>query len=216
MNISAKIKVSASKSATSPSCKPFSSIKKKKKIPMIHSIEQGRKEDGNRSIADKIIKRIHDLEKTVENNFGRWAWELLQNAKDSVADDAREVNVALVFDNTKVSFMHNGNHFTEHDIRGLINQISSKEVEEGQKSNRVGRFGTGFITTHLLSKVVHVKGIVQTQNNEFHKFEFPLDREGTTTAILAPKIETTWQRFHQSTEKVFSIDNIKRIEKAQP
>lgn len=173
---------------------------------MIHSIEQGRKEDGNRSIADKIIKRIHDLEKTVENNFGRWAWELLQNAKDSVADDTREVNVALIFDNTKVIFMHNGNHFTEHDIRGLINQISSKEVEEGQKSNRVGRFGTGFITTHLLSKVVQVKGIVQTLNNEFHKFEFPLDREGTTTAILAPKIETTWQHFHQSTEKVFSID----------
>ena len=174
---------------------------------MIHSIEQGRKEDGNRSIADKIIKRIHDLEKTVENNFGRWTWELLQNAKDSVADDTREVNVALVFDNKKVSFMHNGNHFTEHDIRGLINQISSKEVEEGEKSNRVGRFGTGFITTHLLSKVVKVKGIVKTQNNEFHKFEFPLDREGATTSILAPKIETTWQYFHQSTEKVFSINN---------
>lgn len=174
---------------------------------MIHSIEKGRKEDGNRSIADKIIKRIHDLEKTVENNFGRWAWELLQNAKDSVADDEREVNVALIFENDKVSFLHNGNHFTEHDIRGLINQISSKEVEEGQKSNRVGRFGTGFITTHLLSKVVHVKGIVQTQNNELYKFEFPLDREGTTTAVLAPKIETTWQHFHQSTKKIISIDN---------
>lgn len=53
---------------------------------IIQSIEEGRKEDGNRSIADKIIKRLHDLEKTVENNKGRWAWELLQNAKDSVAD----------------------------------------------------------------------------------------------------------------------------------
>ena len=47
---------------------------------MIESIEQGRKEDGNRSIADKIIKRLHDLEMNVDNNNGRWVWELLQNA----------------------------------------------------------------------------------------------------------------------------------------
>ncbi len=174
---------------------------------MIQSIEQGRKEDGNRSIADKIIKRIHDLEKTVENNFGRWAWELLQNAKDSVADDKRQVNVTLSYKNNEVIFMHNGNHFTEHDIRGLINQISSKEVEEGQRSNRVGRFGSGFITTHLLSKIVYVKGIVQTNNNELYKFEFPLDREGFTTTSLAPKIETTWQHFHSSAVKVFEINN---------
>ncbi len=44
------------------------------------SIEEGRKEDGNCSIVDKIIKRLHDFEKTVENNKGRWVWELLQNA----------------------------------------------------------------------------------------------------------------------------------------
>lgn len=173
---------------------------------MIESIEEGRKQDGNRSIADKIIKRLHDLEKTVENNYGRWAWELLQNAKDSVADDTRKVDVCLMRKGDTVTFLHNGNHFTEHDIRGLINQISSKEVEEGQKSTRVGRFGTGFITTHLLSKVVNVKGIVETLGKEFYQFEFPLDREGTTTTLLAPKIEATWHKFHQSAKRVFTVD----------
>lgn len=173
---------------------------------MIQSIEEGRKQDGNRSIADKIIKRLHDLEKTVENNYGRWAWELLQNAKDSVADDTRKVDVCLMRKGDTVTFFHNGNHFTEHDIRGLINQISSKEVEEGQKSTRVGRFGTGFITTHLLSKVVNVKGIVETLGKEFYQFEFPLDREGTTTNLLAPKIEATWHQFHQSAKRVFTVE----------
>jgi hypothetical protein len=173
---------------------------------IIQSIEEGRKQDGNRSIADKIIKRLHDLEKTVENNYGRWAWELLQNAKDSVADDTRKVDVCLIRDGDTVSFLHNGNYFTEHDIRGLINQISSKEVEEGQKSTRVGRFGTGFITTHLLSKVVTVKGIVETLAKEFYQFEFPLDREGTTTTLLAPKVEATWSQFHQSAKRVFTFD----------
>jgi hypothetical protein len=167
---------------------------------MIKSIEEGRKEDGNRSIADKIIKRLHDLEKTVQNNHGRWAWELLQNAKDSVAETNRKVSVQIVYENEEIQFSHNGNHFTEKDIRGLINQISSKEVEEDEISNRTGRFGTGFLTTHLLSKEVYIKGIVETIEGNFFQFGFPLDRNGKTTASLIPKIENAWKQFHISTE----------------
>ena len=55
---------------------------------MIKSIEKGWKGDRNRSITDKLIKRLHDLDKTVENNQGRWAWELLQNAKGSIGECA--------------------------------------------------------------------------------------------------------------------------------
>jgi hypothetical protein len=170
---------------------------------MIQSIEEGRKEDGNRSIADKIIKRLHDLDKTVENNQGRWAWELLQNAKDSIADDNdRKVAVQIELNSDTVEFRHNGIHFNEQDVRGLINQISSKETEEGQHSTKTGRFGTGFLTTHLLSRVIKIKGILQTTDNEFYNFEFPLDREGKTTIQLIPKIENAWTAFHDSTIKV--------------
>lgn len=167
---------------------------------MIKSIEEGRKEDGNRSIADKIIKRLHDLEKTVQNNHGRWAWELLQNAKDSVAETNRKVSVQINYSHDKIEFSHNGNHFTEKDIRGLINQISSKEVEEGEISTRTGRFGTGFLTTHLLSKEVFIKGVVETVDGNLFQFGFPLDRNGKTTAALIPKIENAWKEFHTSTE----------------
>ena len=168
---------------------------------MIKSIEEGRKEDGNRSIADKIIKRLHDLEKTVQNNHGRWAWELLQNAKDSVAETGRKVSVQVIYKHDKIEFSHNGNHFTEKDIRGLINQISSKEVDEGEVSTRTGRFGTGFLTTHLLSKEVYIKGIVETSGGDLFQFGFPLNRNGKTTAVLIPKIEDAWKGFHASTEK---------------
>ena len=167
---------------------------------MIKSIEEGRKEDGNRSIADKIIKRLHDLEKTVQNNHGRWAWELLQNAKDSVAETDRKVSVQIIYSHDKIEFSHNGNHFTEKDIRGLINQISSKEVDEGEISTRTGRFGTGFLTTHLLSKEVFIKGIVETIGGDLFQFGFPLDRNGKTTVALIPKIENAWKGFHASTE----------------
>jgi len=172
---------------------------------MIQSIEDGRKEDGNRSIADKILKRLHDLDKTVGNNQGRWAWELLQNAKDSIADDDdRTVSVQIVLNENSVEFKHNGTHFTEQDVRGLINQISSKEVEERQEAKKTGRFGTGFLTTHLLSRIIHVKGILETSSNDFYKFEFPLDRQGKVTAQLIPKIENAWSEFHKSTRKIRS------------
>lgn len=178
---------------------------------MIQSIEEGRKEDGNRSIADKIIKRLHDLDKTVENNQGRWAWELLQNAKDSIADfNDKTVSIQIELNNDEVEFRHNGVHFTEQDVRGLINQISSKEIEENQITKRTGRFGTGFLTTHLLSRVIQVKGVLETKSKDFYSFEFPLDREGKTTTQLIPKIENAWTEFHNSAIKInetYDINN---------
>lgn len=168
---------------------------------MIQSLEEGRKEDGNRSIADKILKRLHDLQKTVENNHGRWAWELLQNAKDSIAEyPDRTVSVQLELWEGKVQFRHNGMHFTESDVRGIINQISSKEALEDQPTKKVGRFGTGFLTTHLLSKVVEIEGIVETLNGEFYSFNFPLNRTGATILDLVPKIEGAWEKFQTSVE----------------
>lgn len=172
---------------------------------MIESIEQGRKEDGSRSIADKIKSRLHELDKTVATNYGRWVWELLQNAKDSISDDIdSSVSILIELNSDSVVFKHNGSYFKELDIRGLINQISSKEVEEGVQTRNTGRFGTGFLTTHLLSRKVKISGIVKTTNEEFHNFDFLLDREGKTTSILAPKVEASWKGFQESTRKINS------------
>lgn len=172
---------------------------------MINSIEKGRKEDGSRSIADKIKGRLHDLEKTIDNNLGRWAWELLQNAKDSISDDAdRDVCVHIELNNDGVIFKHNGSCFSELDIRGLINQISSKEVEEGTQTKNTGRFGTGFLTTHMLSRKVRVSSIVKAEDAKCYRFEFLLDREGKTTTELAPKVELAWAGFQKSTQEIDS------------
>jgi len=117
-----------------------------------------------------------------------------------VAETDRKVSVRIDYDSEQIEFSHNGNHFTEKDIRGLINQISSKEVDEGEVSTRTGRFGTGFLTTHLLSKEVCIKGIVETANRSLFTFDFLLDRNGKTTGALIPKIENAWAGFHTSTE----------------
>lgn len=172
---------------------------------MITSIETGRKEDGNRSIADKIIKRLHDLEKTSKYNKGRWAWELLQNAKDSVDENFKQqIKIKIEYGSDFVKFSHNGLYFTELDLRGLINVITSKEVEEGMPRRKTGKFGTGFLTTHLLSKNVEVSGVLKTVNDTFFEFSFPIDRDAQTTTLLAPKIEETWAQFHASTKQIFN------------
>ncbi|MBE9127298.1 MULTISPECIES: sacsin N-terminal ATP-binding-like domain-containing protein [unclassified Coleofasciculus] len=153
-------------------------------------------------MANKIIKRLDELEQTIAKNQGRWAWELLQNAKDSIAeDDNRIVSIQIELDGNSVTFRHNGTHFTSQDIIGLIDQISSKEAEEGQETKKTGRFRTGFLTTHLLSKVIKIKGIIESADG-LHKFEFLLDRRGKVIAQLIPRIENSWKEFNESIEKI--------------
>ena len=165
---------------------------------MLDSLKKGRQEDGKRSIADKIIKRLANLEKLVQHNQGRWAWELLQNAKDSIiGTDRRFVSVQLKITDSEVEFRHNGAPFTERDLRGLINQISSKETEEDEIVEKTGRFGTGFMTTHLLSKVVEVEGILLGENI-YKSFSFILDRNASTTSKLIPKIDASWKAVEAS------------------
>ncbi|MDH7448413.1 sacsin N-terminal ATP-binding-like domain-containing protein [Aquimarina sp. 2201CG14-23] len=168
---------------------------------MIPSIENGRKEDGIRSIADKIKNRLRELDKTIEGNMGRWAWELLQNAKDSVAEfDEKKISVKIELYENKIIFSHNGIHFTEQDIRGLINQISSKEIDEELQTRKTGRFGTGFLTTHMLSKIIDIKGIVKAEDKQFYSFKFTMDREGDSVKELMLKVEKTWKGFQDSTQ----------------
>jgi hypothetical protein len=174
-------------------------------VPMIQSIEDGRKEAGQQSIADKIINRLYDLEKTVENNQGRWAWELLQNAKDSISEeDDRTVSIQIELDASSVTFRHNGTHFSSQDVIGLIDQMSSKRLEEGQKTKKTGRFGTGFLTTHLLSRVIKIEGIIESADKRFDKFEFLLDRRSNTVSRLIPQIANSWNDFNNSIEAIGS------------
>lgn len=154
------------------------------------------KEDGVRSIADKILKRLHDLDKTLHVNQGRWIWELLQNAKDSVVESNRRVSVKVEICQNYLKFRHNGDHFSEMDIRGLVNQISSKELIDDSPRAKTGRFGTGFLITHLLSKVVEVEGLLKESNDEVYQFKFKIDREATGVRKLIEKIEATWNAFH--------------------
>lgn len=62
------------------------------------------------------------------------------------------------------------------NILSLINQASSKDRNDGSE-RKSGKFGTGFITTHLLSETVNISGILEI-NAEYSRFNISLDRTG--------------------------------------
>lgn len=151
-------------------------------------------------------KDIDDKLKKVANRpeiaKRRWFWELLQNAKDAVKP-LEKVSVKLIIssDNGQpfVEFLHNGNPFRYQDVKNLIFPYSDKEDEED--SDKSGRFGTGFLATHILSKKIKVKGIY-LKDQQALDFHFTLDRTGTDKPQIADSISNTWQEFRKNRSEI--------------
>ncbi|UPT69025.1 MAG: hypothetical protein M0D57_10570 [Sphingobacteriales bacterium JAD_PAG50586_3] len=136
-------------------------------------------------IATKIIRDMNELRASVESSSTaprRWVWELIQNAKDVHSEDGVKIKIKYRpnVTNPYIKFIHTGEPFSADNIRYLIEQISSKDRdndEDGKRKN-TGKFGTGFLATHLLSEVVTVEGVAKEPELDFHKFKLVLDRSG--------------------------------------
>lgn len=138
--------------------------------------------------ADKILQLLEQIRNDPSASAKRWVWELLQNAKDVPNRFGKvSVEIELVSQDT-LKFRHNGDCFSTKNITGLVQQVSSKDSQnlEGQ----TGKFGTGFICTHLLSDIIDVEGIVRYMGID-RRFKIVLDRSGSRSEDLLPRIETT-------------------------
>lgn len=127
----------------------------------------------------------------------RWIWELIQNAVDSSRESGVKISIKYDKEQNLLKFSHNGKFFTYNNLIDLITQISSKSDDV----NNIGKFGTGFISTHLISGVVNVEGYYQS-NTEIKEISFSLDRSGETREAIK-----------KSTEKaIFNLDNLLRVD----
>lgn len=102
-----------------------------------------------------VAKRLRELNAPNDIDRKRWVWELIQNAKDTIVGDSsrKDINIRIEIDGDTVKFKHDGNPFTADARFGLLYKYS--EDKENQEST--GRFGTGFLTTHCLSKIVSIE-----------------------------------------------------------
>lgn len=110
-----------------------------------------------------VKKRLRALNQPSENDRKRWVWELIQNAKDSISKDNNRssVDIEIEVKENIVKFIHNGAPFTYKARLGLLYKYSKDKG--GAEST--GRFGTGFLTTHCLSKIVTIEGDVMDKNS---------------------------------------------------
>lgn len=154
---------------------------------MANKVEERINHNYYKQIADKISQQLAKIHDSPLSNK-RWVWELVQNAKD-VENKFGRVSIRIELWQDKLVFSHNGNYFTDGNITGLIQQVSSKDSENEGETKQTGKFGTGFITTHLLSRIIDVRGVVKNPNtNEYQRFKLHLDRSAQKSEDLIQSI----------------------------
>ena len=101
--------------------------------------------------AQAIHQQLEQLDNQKDRYSRRWIWELFQNAVDAVSG-GQLATIRIRHLGNKFSFSHNGAPFQQKEILHLIFHGSTKREREGV----IGRYGTGFLTTHVLSKTVRI------------------------------------------------------------
>ena len=138
-------------------------------------------EQHSRNEARRIRTRVNEARQSQYSAAIRWPFELLQNALDAGPRDGRPaVTVRLRRDPTKVVFEHDGAPFTLEELAALLSGGSSKEYES---ETTTGRFGTGFLVTHVLAERTRLRGLLQLATG-CESFDLTLDRAGDEDAIL--------------------------------
>lgn len=161
-------------------------------------IEELRNHAQEKQSATKIVDGIKKLynENDINSSY-RWVWELIQNAKD-VCNNTGKVNIRIELntEDKELTFSHNGKLFNTQNVVYLIEQVSSKERSKGVKTT--GKFGTGFLTTHLLSKKVELNGYIQDEGDNPYSFITIIDRDSTNIEYIMKSIATSCNELSES------------------
>lgn len=110
-------------------------------------------------------KKIRDgMVKSYEHREERAIWELVQNACD-VCKDGEKVKITISLKKNRVlEFSHDGQCFDYVSLRALVQQNSAKDEKENGLI--AGRYGTGFMTTHVFSKKVLIDGVYEVKTQK--------------------------------------------------
>jgi hypothetical protein len=127
-----------------------------------------------RSTSQTVFDVLTAITNTPSAYKNRWLWELFQNAID--ASDGKPIQIKIRLDEDKLVFSHTGTPFTVEEAVQLILKGSTKRMLSG----KLGRFGTGFIATHFISKIVDVAGVLE----EAPGFKFELNRDAPSAVQL--------------------------------
>lgn len=149
----------------------------------LETVQQSKNYNNYKLTADKVIQILSDVRNERTKSRRRWIWELMQNAKD-VPNKYGGVTIEITLKENEFIFRHNGDPFKIENITGLIQQVSTGKPSNSTNRRITGKFGTGFISTHLLSDIVTVKGIVEEPGLPPKSFSLELNRKAESSEEL--------------------------------
>ena len=149
--------------------------------------------------ADNTVQRIYntikDLTKYPDAMRKRWVWELLQNAHDAKqVEDKRSITIKIRYSKGELVFLHNGKGFNASEIAHVIKSGSTKD--EADETTH-GQYGTGLLTTHLLSPKMQISGLFQDSGISIW-FDFPLVRDDDSPEALRKSLDKAEKSFNCS------------------
>ncbi len=140
---------------------------KEKRESAIKRKEDSDKRQNNKQHCTKIAQGLQELK---QHSSTRAIWELAQNARDL----SENCHISISLDKEYFTFAHNGAPFTPDSLNSLIKQVSSEEKESPGK---VGQYGTGFLTTHSIGRIIHIEGSFQMEPGYYVDLnDFEIDR----------------------------------------
>ena len=140
--------------------------------------------------AQGVLHKLEQLQRHRDRVLTRWVWELLQNARDAAVDTDASLVASIVMSDGEVVFRHNGTNFKVDEIGHLIYHGSTK-LEDPET---LGRYGSGFLATHLLSPEIEIAG----QLDDGRPFRFKLTREASSVRDLTESMERAHRDFKAS------------------
>lgn len=147
------------------------------------SYREKERRDTFESFAIKIFTGIREI--NPEYAEKRAIWELFQNALDTFWENGE---IEITRTPTGFIFKHNGRPFTDSEFGGLIKQFSVGK-KYGNNDEKLGQYGTGFISTHVYGKQIKVTTSVKLDSGEFVILDgFYLDRDADSTDTLTEKL----------------------------
>ncbi|WP_020602232.1 sacsin N-terminal ATP-binding-like domain-containing protein [Spirosoma spitsbergense] len=156
-------------------------------------IKESRNKAYEHTTATKILDSLGKLRKfATDSSRRRWIWELIQNAKD-VSFTNKQVDILIDYvvneEQSELKFSHNGRPFSLDNITFLIEQVSTKDRNITDNAiQTTGKFGTGFLSTHLLSEKVIIDGVINENGLPIQKFNLLLDRSGRSIEEISTSV----------------------------
>ncbi|WP_026978113.1 sacsin N-terminal ATP-binding-like domain-containing protein [Flavobacterium tegetincola] len=164
-------------------------------------IEQTRKEDERSDLKQHADKMLRDFEKFNDHSSNRAIWELVQNACDLTT----QCEIVIDYRNDKISFTHNGKPFNTKSLISLIKQVSGKYGDQ-EDIPEVGKYGTGFLTTHSFGRKFIINGTLDAGNYYIPIIDFEVDRTPKTWELLSDNISNQKKIVYEILKKQNSVE----------